>query len=113
MFKKTAFTIAAACMAVSPAMVAAQTNDTVSVTVQTNDLDLANAKDRSRLDFRIKSAARKICGENASRSIAASKIHKECIAQVVSNAQPTVELAVSKAATRVALNSYATRPANG
>jgi UrcA family protein len=86
-------------------------NDTAKVLVKTTDLDLTDAKDRARLDRRIKKAARSICGGNGSRSLNDKNLQNMCVESIVDRTQADVRLALAKAQRRQALMVVA-QPSN-
>jgi UrcA family protein len=74
--------VGASLLAASPAF--AQ-NDTVSMSVSTADLNLANASDRARLDRRIRSAASQIC-DNGLEGVQMKMAYQSCRADILSSA---------------------------
>jgi UrcA family protein len=74
--------VGAAMLAATPAV--AQ-NDTVSMSVKTADLNLADANDRARLDRRIRSAASQIC-DNGLEGIEMKMAYQSCRADILSSA---------------------------
>ena len=109
MFKKATLSLAAAITLLAPVAATAQTEEATSVTVNVDDLDLSSPKDQARMNNRIKTAARMICGDPGDRSFAAIKAQKECVNQAVSNSGAQAKLAISKAVPRHAINTQSVR----
>ena len=91
---KTAFIAAALLTAATPAL--ASNTAVPQVDVRIDDLDLARATDRDRLDQRIDNAARRLCVSGA-RGIDAIRAEQRCIALVRAEAAPQTERAVAMA----------------
>jgi UrcA family protein len=115
MFKKTTLSLAAAISLLAPVAVHANEFENVSVTVKAADLDLNSAKDQTRLNTRIKSAARSICYVNGVRSLSDKVNAANCMAAAIQLAsqQTAIMIAASKAGQSHAVNTAATLPANG
>jgi UrcA family protein len=115
MFKKTTLSLAAAIALLAPVAVSANDIDTVSVTVNVADLDLNSAKDQNRLNTRIKSAARKVCGTQNPRSLSEQVMSANCMANALKSTskQAAIMIAASKAGKRHAVNTVAALPAHG
>lgn len=83
---------------------AAETVQPFAVEVAYGDLDLTKDAGRDALDRRLTRAARQICGSRPARNLAMIEDHGNCLAEVRTNYQPQVELALNNAnARRVAV----------
>jgi UrcA family protein len=71
--------------------------ETVQMAVEYGDLNLATAGGQRRLDRRIESAARTICGSYDRLDLHARTAFDECRAGVLASAKPQVEIAIAKA----------------
>lgn len=83
---------------------AAPATDQPSAEVRIGDLDLTTAQGQQRLETRVKSAARSLCG-TGTRGLADIERRSRCIAAALSNARPQAERAIARAqdGTRLAL----------
>lgn len=70
--------------------------ETRAVEVTYHDLNLAHASGAARLETRIRSAARSICGE-PQKSVAALQAARQCRVAAVESARPQLELALDRA----------------
>ncbi len=115
MFKKTTLSLAAAITLLAPVAASANDIDTVSVTVKIADLNLNSAKDQSRLNTRIKSAARKVCKTYNSRSLTENTHRARCMTAALERAdsQVAIATAASKTGLRHAVNTMAVTAHNG
>jgi UrcA family protein len=86
--------LAAAAAAVFAVPAAAQ--ETVTITVQTHDLDLTDSADQSRLDRRVEQAIRRAC-RSGGRDLASRQVETACRAELADIASPRVELAIANA----------------
>jgi UrcA family protein len=115
MFKKTTLSLAAVIAVLAP--VAAHANDieNTSVSVNAADLNLNSAKDQSRLNARIKSAARAVCNANGARSLSDKVDAANCVAAAIvsANQQADIMIAASKAGQGQAVNTVAVLPTHG
>lgn len=76
---------------------AAPVADHGSSEVRIDDLDLDTPRDRQRLETRIKSAARKLCGTGM-RGMAERAREIECVSGAIAATQPQAERAIARAA---------------
>lgn len=97
------FTTAAASFALAAASLAAGTasaapfGDAPSAEVRYGDLDLTSTHDVARLNRRIVSAAKAVCGNYDPRNLPQATNAKACVNEAIAAAMPTVELAVAHA----------------
>ena len=71
--------------------------ETIQMTVDYSDLNLATAKGMRRLSDRIEAAGQTICGSPNRLDLSAQAANNECRAGVRASAQPQVEVAVARA----------------
>lgn len=91
-------------LAIAGPAAAETTAQPFTVEVAYGDLDLTKDAGRDALDRRLARAARQICGSRPARNIAMIQDHGNCLADVRTNYQPQVELALNNAnARRVAV----------
>ena len=74
---------------------AAQAED-ASAEVRIDDLDLANATDRERLEVRLESAARRLC-HSGRRGLAESAHRSACVSEALAGTGPQAERAIARA----------------
>jgi UrcA family protein len=87
--------LAAAALAAAPAAAENSAYDLAKVQVFYGDLNLASDAGRGTLDRRIRSAARSICGTEASRGPAGLNAIKACQNQAIASASGQVEQALA------------------
>ncbi len=91
------FALAAGSLAAGTAS-AAPLGDARSIEVRHGDLDLSSAHDVARLNRRIASAAKAVCGNYDPRNFPEAANAKACFNETMAAAMPKVELAVARAA---------------
>ena len=102
------FLVMAASVALtSPAPPVDGNRETVQMTVDYGDLNLATAKGRRVLDSRIEAAATNICGSVNWLDLGAKAANDECRAGVRASAGPQVEVALARARQNAALAAAA------
>ena len=77
--------------------------ETVQMTIEYGDLNLATAKGMRILDQRIEAAASDICGSYTRLDLSAKTANDECRAGVVNSARWQVEVAVTRARQNMAM----------
>jgi UrcA family protein len=92
---KTRSLILALSLAISAMPAAAQTGNKVAA-VHVDDLDLTQATDRERLDFRLKAAARSVC-YTGMRGVAERARISKCVSGTLAQAQPHADRAIAQA----------------
>lgn len=86
--------------AISAAPVMAQDpSGDVTITVQTDDLDLSNPADQDTLDARVETAIRQAC-RSGGRDMASRQVEKACRASLSEAFAPQVEVAIADANTK-------------
>ena len=85
-------TVAAAAPAAPPIVVEGEAQPTATVSYA--DLDLGTAAGRSRLDSRIRRAAKHLCLDEGVRDLADRLDQKSCLNFAVASARPQIEQAV-------------------
>ena len=80
--------------AVAPA--GAAETEKASIEVRIDDLYLANATDRERLEVRLESAARRLC-HSGRRGLAESAHRSACVSEVLAGTGPQAERAIARA----------------
>lgn len=75
--------------------VAAQAKDETTA-VRINDLDLSRTTDRDRLNMRLKSAARSLCGTGV-RGVAENGRRAACVSAALAEAEPHAQRAIAQA----------------
>jgi UrcA family protein len=115
MFKKATLSLAATISMLAPVAAHANEFENTSVIVNVEDLDLNSVKGQSRLNTRIKSAARAVCSTNGSRSLADKINTTNCMAAAIEAAgqQTAIMIATSKASKSQAINTVAFLNARG
>lgn len=88
--------IIALSLALGAPVIAAPASDSATEYVRIDDLNLALASDRQRLDARIESAARRLCRSDL-RGTAELALRTECIAAATNSAKAQAERAVAEA----------------
>ena len=73
---------------IAPAASGAQDSDALTIAVSAKDLDLASAKDRKRLDTRIRAASRMVCAPLATGLLTSAE--QECRRVAMKSASPQV-----------------------
>ena len=104
MFKKITLSLAATIALLAPVAATAQAEEAATMTVNVEDLDLSSPQDQARMDTRIKTAARMICGNSGGKSFQDIKAQKECVSQAIAGSEPQARLAISKALPRHAID---------
>ena len=89
--------MAASAALINPAPPVDGNRETVQMTIEYSDLNLATAKGMRILDQRIKAAASDICGSYTRLDLSAKTANDECRAGVVNSSRSQVELAVARA----------------
>ncbi|MEA3010436.1 MAG: hypothetical protein QOJ91_2128 [Sphingomonadales bacterium] len=98
----TAIALTAGTIAVAAApAAAAPAEDGVSISIE--GLDPANPADALRIDRRVRTAARSLCGSNQIQPIRLRRGAQACESAMVADAMSSVELAAAKQATPVRL----------
>ncbi|MFC4291389.1 UrcA family protein [Sphingorhabdus arenilitoris] len=105
MFKKVTLSLAATFAILAPVAAHAQSEETISVRVNIDDLNLNSAKDQARLNSRINSAAQQICGTSNGRSLGDRQAEIRCRSEVKSAVQSQVDFAIAGSASRQAINT--------
>lgn len=95
-----AMTTASLAVAAAPAS-AAPAEDGISISI--DGLNPANPADALRIDRRVRTAARSLCGSNQIQPIRLRRGAEACEAAVIADAMSSVELAAAKQATPVRL----------
>lgn len=115
MFKKTALSLAAAIILMAPAVSHATATGTVTMKVETADLQLDTEQGQARLNRRINSAIREVCQSFNARTLSEQTAMKKCVLAAKAQAaqQAMNALAASKAKTRQAINTIAVTTKNG
>ena len=80
-----------------------------SVVVRIADLDRESASGRATLMRRIDHAASAVCGQPDRRDLTASRLAADCHASALEDAMPQVQLALSGAGPKMAVNVVAVR----
>ena len=93
----------------------AQAQESASVEVRFDDLNLTHASGRTALERRVDSAARSLCGNAGGRDLTINRAIAACHVEALNSARPAVETAIANArgggtATVVAMRIIA-RPA--
>ncbi len=103
MIARTAALALAIVLAGTPAL-AAPAMDSRTMVVRVDDLDLASAAGRDRLDSRLRNTARRICA-TVGRGVTERKMEADCMAIALAAARPQAERAIAQAGggTRLAL----------
>ncbi len=96
--RKTLIAIAAITTAIAAPAAAQDASENVTITVQTNDLDLTSQADQQRLDNRVETAIRRAC-RSGGRDLASRQVETACRASLTDAANPRVELAIADANT--------------
>lgn len=78
-------------LATLDARAAVPTDDVYSVTVKFGDLDLAREAGIAKLYLRIKSAAQRVCDQQANEQLVAKQTYQVCVNQAVSRAVARVD----------------------
>jgi UrcA family protein len=107
---KTVIIASLALLVTTAPAIAAPASTEVSVEVRTDDLTLASAAGRDRLDQRVKRAARQLCAIQT-RSLAGMDAEKTCTALAMKRAMPQVDFAIASALT--AMQIAAVKPSRG
>lgn len=96
-FKLLAASIIAAGVAISVPATAAPSENLIVTKVQVDhsDLDLSSDKGQVKLQRRIRSAVREVCGNNTSRTLAETQIVMECQKQARADAMDKAEIAIA------------------
>ena len=94
--RKTLIAFAAVATAFAVPAAAQDASDTVTITVQTNDLDLASPADQSRLETRIDSAISRVC-RSGGRDFDARRAEAACRNSLRDAFAPQVEVAIMEA----------------
>jgi UrcA family protein len=90
---KIAIALAASVLSLSTlaAKAAAPTDEPYSVTVQFADLDLDRKAGIAKLYFRIKSAAQRVCDQQANERLAAKQTYAVCVERAVATAVARID----------------------
>jgi UrcA family protein len=70
---------------------AAPADDVYSATVQFDDLDLSRKAGVAKLYFRIRAAAKRVCGEQANERLVAKQTYDVCVKRAVSAAVARID----------------------
>ncbi|MGB3167375.1 MAG: UrcA family protein [Alteraurantiacibacter sp.] len=100
--RKTFIALAAAATVFAAPAMAADPADSVTISIQTNDLDLGTVEGQDRLENRIDTAIRRAC-QSGGRDLASRRAEAACRDALGERFAPVVEVAIVDAqATRLA-----------
>lgn len=94
--RKTLIAIASVAAFLAAPAAAQADNETVSITVQTSDLDLTDSSDRVRLDRRIETATSRAC-RNGGRDLSSLRAEAACRADLADSLARQAEVAIINA----------------
>ncbi len=97
--RKTLIAFATAATLIAAPAAAETGSETVTITVQTSDLDLSDVADQDRLNNRIDTAISRAC-RSGGRDLASRRAEAACVDSLSEVAAPQVALAISEAASR-------------
>lgn len=94
--RKTLIALATAATLLAVPAAAQDATGNVTITVETNDLDLSSSADQQRLDSRVQTAIRRAC-RSGGRDLASRQVEAACRASLSDAASPSVELVIAQA----------------
>ncbi len=101
--------IPVAAFAATPETIVHADRDRASLSVSFADLNLADARGVSRLEWRIKSAARSLCLTAGRKPVAFEQREAQCVSEAIDDAQSQVAAAIGSFGTDVASRAIAVR----